>query len=177
MKKNILSSLVLLFFVFAFSSCEEDRHLDWRYINQQWFESERLRTDENGEKFWQETESGLLFRVINPGIGDNIYQFRPSDRSMVEIFYTGRFFNNKEFDSNLELPSEKRTHHLADFARGFSEALRMMKRNAIYEVIIPYELAYGKEGMMGISGITGITGIPPYSALQFRIELINFWTE
>ena len=156
--------LLLFLFVFAFSSCEEDRHLDWRYINVQWYEQERARLcEETGEKFWAETESGLLYRVINEGIGDDDYRGRPGNRSWVEIAYTGTFFNNAQFDSSTGM-----TNYLAGFVPGFQEALRMMKKNAIYEVILPYKIAYGDND--GGS-------IPPYSALQFKIELMNFGTE
>jgi FKBP-type peptidyl-prolyl cis-trans isomerase len=167
MKKYILSSFVLLFFVFTFSSCEEDRHLDWRYINQQWLEQQKLRiNEETGEKYWKETESGLLYRIINEGIGDPNSQGRPSNRSSVTIAYTGTLFNDARFDNR---PSDNPlVMPLRDFVRGFQEALRMMKLNGMIEVIIPYKLAYGD---------VGGSGIPPYSVLQFEIELMNFWTE
>jgi hypothetical protein len=155
---------IFLFSVFLFTSCDEDRHLDWQYINQQWFEQQRQRIDpETGERYWQESESGLLFRVINHGIGDGTFESRPSIRSRVEVRYEGTLFTGMEFDSRP----------IAEFAvgavvPGFTEALQMMQRNAIIQIIIPYHLGYGAGGM-------GIT-IPPYSALQFEIELHRFWT-
>jgi len=168
MKYKFLSILILFALAFAFSSCEEDRHLDWRYINMQWLEQQKARLcEETGERFWTETENGLLFRVINEGIGGNTFQYFPNERSVVRVAYNGRFFNNFQFDYRPTTdPIENR---LIVFVPGFQEALRMMKRNAILEIIIPYELGYGSGGM-GVA-------IPPYSVLQFRIEMINFWTE
>jgi|GEM_PF-6859095 len=165
MKYKFLSTLILFSLAFAFSSCEEDRHLDWRFINVQWFEQQRARLcEETGEKFWTETESGLLFRVIYPGIGDNDFTGRPGNRSVVTIEYIGTFFHGAEFDRSRPRAGGR----LSSFVPGFQEALRMMKQNAILEVIIPYELGYGSES----AGI-----IPPYSALQFRIKLVDFYTE
>ena len=161
---GVRGGLFFLFCVFLFTSCDEDRHLDWKYINQQWFEQQRQRIDpETGERFWNETESGLLFRIINPGIGDGTFETRPSIRSRVRVGYRGTLFTGVTFDSNTN----------AEFAvggvvPGFSEALQMMQRNGIIQIIIPYRLGYGDRGM-------GIT-IPPYSILQFEIELHNFWT-
>jgi len=160
--------LVGIFLAFAFSSCEEeDRHLDWRYLNMQWLEQQRARLcDETGEKFWTETESGLLYRRINRGIGDDTFEFRPSDGSVVVIDYVGRLFNGVEFDRRA--PENPLVGRLIGFVPGFQEVLRMMRQNAIYEVIIPYELGYGNN-RMGI--------IPPYSVLEFRVGLHSFFSE
>ena len=157
----------LLFFVFLFTSCDEDRHLDWKYINQQWFEQQRQRIDpETGERFWNETESGLLYRIINPGIGDGTYRSRPSIRSTAEIRYEGTFFTGTIFDSH-----PRRQFPVGGVVAGFTEALQMMQQNGIIQVIMPYRLGYGESGVIGLG-----MNIPPYSTLQFEIELHNFWT-
>ena len=165
--------LVGIFLAFAFSSCEEDRHLDWRFINMQWLEQQKARLcDETGEKFWTETESGLLFRVINEGIGNNDFTGRPSNRSWVVIKYEGKFLNNFSFDDRFRPNNEDNLEYgnsLTGFVPGFQEALRMMRQNAIIDVIIPYELGYGSDGMGA--------AIPPYSVIQFRIEMVRFFSE
>ena len=48
---------------------------------------------------------------------------------------------------------------------GFGEGLQLMSPGAEYEILIPWELAYGARG-------TG--SIPAYSALRFRIVLESF---
>jgi len=150
--------------IFLFTSCDQDRHHDWKYVNQQWFEMQRQRIDtETGERFWQETESGLLYRIVNRGIGGDTFEYFPSIRSAVSIRYYGTMLNGNRFDSNANM-----TGAVGSFVPGFTEALQKLRRNAIIQVIIPYHLAYGDQGM-------GIT-IPPYSVLQFEIELHNFWT-
>ena len=158
---KFLLSLFVLFSVFTFTSCKEDKYLDWKYINQQWYNQQKQMAATEGSE-WQITESGILYKVIGEGIGDNNYSGRPNDKSAVTITYTGRFFNDKSFDSNT-----KYSNYLSGFVPGFQESLKLMKRNAIYEVIIPYELGYGEDGG---------TSIPPYTTLQFRIELVEFWT-
>ena len=135
----------------------------WRNVNLQRFEQERQRIDpETGEQFWQETESGLLFRVINPGIGDGTFESRPSIQSSVQIRYEMTYFAGIRIDG-----SQNMVARVSLFIPGFQEALLLMQRNAIFQIIIPYNLAYGAQGL---------SGIPPYSALLSEIELINFWT-
>ena len=153
---KFLLSLFILSSVFMFTSCKEDQHLDWKYINQRWYNQEKQKAE------WQITDSGILYKVINGGIGDNNYTGRPSDKSAVTIAYTGSFFNDESFDNN-----DQYSDRLSSFVLGFQESLKMMKTNAIYEVVIPYELGYGKDGG---------ARIPPYTTLKFRIELIDFWT-
>jgi len=159
MKHTALLSLALIFF--AFTSCKEDKYLDWKYINQQWYEQQKQMAEQDDE--WNITSSGLLYKVINAGIGNDDYSGRPSDKSAVTIAYTGSYINNASFDSQPGY-----SEYLAGFVLGFQEAVKLMKLNGIYEVIIPYELAYGEDG----NGV-----IPPYSVLKFKIELIDFWTQ
>ena len=157
---KFLLSLFVLSSVFMFTSCKEDNYLDWKYINQRWYD--RAKQDAEQDAAWQITDSGVLYKVINEGIGDNDYRGHPSDKSAVTIAYTGSFFNDESFDDN-----DQYSGYLSSFVSGFQESLKMMKTNAIYEVIIPYELGYGEDGG---------ARIPPYTTLKFRIELIEFWT-
>ena len=133
----------------------------WKFINQRWYEQQKQMAVTKGSG-WQITDSGILYKVIYEGIGDNNYNGRPNDKSAVTISYTGYFFNDESFDSSTNY-----SNYLSGFVPGFQESLKLMKKNAIYEVIIPYELGYGEDGG---------TNIPPYTTLQFRIELVEFWT-
>ncbi len=150
-------TLFLLFFIslsfISLTSCKEDKYLDWRYINQQWLEQHK------NDEGWKTTASGLQYKVIYEGIGDD----RPSSKSAVTIAYTGTYINGVSFDSTTGYSG-----YLSSFVAGFQEGLKLMKENAIYEFRIPYELGYGDEG--------GST-IPPYTTLIFSVELKDFWTE
>ena len=48
---------------------------------------------------------------------------------------------------------------------GWTEALQLMSEGSAWELYIPYNLAYGEAGAPG--------AIPPYSALVFKVELIE----
>lgn len=163
--KQILLSLVILFSIFTFTSCKEDNHLDWKYINQQWYNQQKQIAAESDE--WHITDSGLLYKVINVGIGDNNYVGRPSDKSRAVFYCTGVLMNGETFQTTAVLGTNY-GETVSTWVSGVQEGLKMMKQNAKYEFVMPYELGYGEEGG---------TSIPPYTTLKFEIELIDFWTE
>ena len=61
---RLLLAAATLLAAFAFSSCERDKYLDWKYINQSWYDEHK------NDEGWHTTESGLMYRVIYDGIGD-----------------------------------------------------------------------------------------------------------
>lgn len=148
--KRITLFLLLFVTIASFTSCKKDKYLDWKYLNEQWLNEHR---EEAG---WITTESGLQYRKIKDGIGD----FTPSWKSYVIVSYTGSYVTGKTFET-----TEGGYLKVSDVVPGMQEALKMMKQNSIYELRIPQDIAYGKDG----SG-----AIPPYSVLLFRIELSNF---
>ena len=149
----LLSSAVLLS-AFALVSCKEDNYLDWKYMNQQWLESHQNDSE------WITTESGLQYRIIYGGYEDDART--PSSKSEVYVSYTGTYINGVRFDS-----AENGRLNVSSTVPGFQEGLKMMRRYAVYEFRIPYELGYGKKG----SG-----AIPPYTTLLFRVTMNNFRT-
>jgi len=48
---------------------------------------------------------------------------------------------------------------------GWTEALQLMDEGSVWQLFIPYNLAYGEAGAQG--------AIPPYAALVFKVELIE----
>ena len=149
---RLLLAAAALLATFAFSSCERDKYLDWKYINQSWYDEHK------NDEGWHTTESGLMYRVIYDGIGD----LKPGSKSAVLVSYRGTYFNGNEFDSG-----EMATLSVSGVVEGFAEGLKMMRKNAIYEFRIPQELGYGEEGS---------SPIPPYTTLIFRVELHDFQT-
>lgn len=101
-------------------------------------------------------DGGVLYRVIRPGKGPH-----PTDGNTVTITYEGRLADGTVFDST-DKPIEGK---VGNFIMGFSTALKAMPIGAEWEVFVPWQAAYGAQGM---------GTIPPFSALVFRLHLINF---
>ncbi len=108
------------------------------------------------QKGVKSTPSGLLYKVIKEGDGA-----MPADTSEVEVHYEGRLIDGSVFDSSYKR-GETATFAVNQVIKGWSEAVKLMKVGAEYEVCLPYELAYGERGTRGI---------PPFSTLIFKIEL------
>ena len=105
------------------------------------------------------TQSGLKYRVIKEGNGKS-----PSATDVVKVHYEGRLLNGNVFDSSYER-GEAIEFPLNRVIPGWTEGVQLMKEGAIYEFLIPSELAYGKAGAPG--------AIPPDSDLLFKVELIK----
>lgn len=108
------------------------------------------------QKGVKSTASGLLYKVIKEGDGA-----MPADTSEVEVHYEGKLIDGSVFDSSYKR-GETATFAVNQVIKGWSEAVKLMKVGAEYEVCLPYEIAYGERGTRGI---------PPYSTLIFKIEL------
>ena len=104
--------------------------------------------------------SGLQYKVIKVGNGA-----MPKDTSVVEVKYEGRFINGKVFDStkknNGGNPIQLRANQVI---KGWTEALVHMPAGSVWEIYVPYDLAYGDREQGDVK---------PYSALIFTIELVS----
>ncbi len=102
----------------------------------------------------QETDSGLQYKVIEPGTGR-----QPGPDDKVLVHYRGRTVEGKEFDSSY------RRGHPSEFSLdrvilGWREGLQLMREGGTYELYVPYELAY-------------ISGPLAYKTLIFEIKLVS----
>lgn len=105
-----------------------------------------------------ETASGLQYKVITEGKGDN-----PTPEDVVEVHYTGKLLDGTVFDSSVER-GETVKFPLNGVIPGWTEGLQLMKPGAKYMLYIPSALAYGDRG----------TGpIPAGATLIFEVELIS----
>jgi len=120
---------------------------------------------------WNKTESGLLYRVIEEGEGDN-----PQPRDNVQAHYTGTLVDGTQFDSSIGgAPLGFGLYHgpPRGVIEGWVEGILLMKKGAQYELVIPAELAYGERGYP-VDPRSGGVGIPPNALLRFTVELVDF---
>lgn len=102
-------------------------------------------------------KSFIQYKVIKEGSGA-----MPKDTSLVKVHYEGKTIDGKVFDSSYgKEPADMRVNQVI---KGFTQALVHMPEGSIWEVYIPQELAYGERQAREIQ---------PFSALIFKIELLN----
>ena len=152
MKTTKILSLILV--IILVSGCKQNDWLDWKTQNEMWLQQNAQREGV------QTTPTGLQYKCIFAGHESSA---RPDDAKMVTIKYSGKLINGYEFDAN-----DNYTGYVSHFKAGFAEGLKKMHEFGIYELYIPYDLVYGKDG----TGTEGTSShIPPYSTLIFYVEL------
>ena len=104
------------------------------------------------------TDSGLQYVVEKEGTGK-----QPTATSEVTVHYTGKLLDGTVFDSSINR-GEPATFPLNRVIPGWTEGLQLMKEGSIYELYIPYDLAYGPDGA---------GPIPPKADLIFKVELLE----
>jgi len=102
------------------------------------------------------TESGLQYKIINPGEGD-----APSAKDTVKVNYRGTLIDGTEFDKSQE-PIEFGLDHVIP---GWTEGLQLLKKGGKAELYIPAKLAYGTHSPN--------PAIPANSVLVFEVELLD----
>lgn len=115
-----------------------------------------------GEPGYKKTKSGLVYKVITEGKGEN---FKEQDEILVN--YRGTHIDGKEFDKSAEPVAFR----MSGTVPGFAEMLKLMKPGMKVEVIIPAELAYGAEGSR--NPMSGEVVIGPNETLVFEMEAVG----
>lgn len=107
------------------------------------------------------TESGLVFRVLEPGHGP-----RPQANNRVQVHYEGRLPDGTVFDSSYKRghPSE---FGLSDVIPGWTEGLQLLEGGGKAKLTIPARLAYGRRGKK--------PDIPGCATLVFEVELLGIY--
>ena len=108
------------------------------------------------------TGSGLQYKVLREGQGHE-----PSPLGEVEVHYKGSLIDGTVFDSSYER-GESISFLLAQVIPGWAEGVQLMSQGAVYEFYIPFDLAYGPQGIPGV--------VPPYSTLIFEVELLTVYS-
>jgi FKBP-type peptidyl-prolyl cis-trans isomerase FklB len=97
------------------------------------------------------TESGLQYRIVNPGDGA-----RPVPTDLVRVNYRGTLVDGKEFDAGEDV-----TFSLNGVIRGWTEGLQLIGEGGRIELFVPTELAYQNRGPLS------------HRALIFDVELLE----
>lgn len=117
-------------------------------------DGEKLIKDKLAEGY-QKTESGLVYKIDNPGEGDKVTR---DDK--IKIAYVGKHVNGEVFDQ-----SEGYSAQASGFIPGFTEGLTLLGKGGSATLVIPADLAYGVNGA-GQS-------IGPNETLIFEISILD----
>jgi FKBP-type peptidyl-prolyl cis-trans isomerase FklB len=124
-------------------------------------ESKEFMAENKKKEGVNTTKSGLQYRVLKEGAGNS-----PGPKDFVKVNYKGAFIDGKEFDSSKGEPTRVKADGVI---KGWTEALAMMKPGAKWQLFVPPDLGYGRNG----SG----PNIPPNKVLVFDVELVTVESE
>jgi FKBP-type peptidyl-prolyl cis-trans isomerase len=110
------------------------------------------------DKGFKKTASGIAYKVLKQGAGENF-----NDSATVDVVYVGKHIDGKEFDNSQGKPVP---FSLKMTVPGFREIISMMKPGGKVLAIIPGELAYGEQG-------NPQGGIGPFETLVFEITAMG----
>jgi len=122
-------------------------------------ESEAFLADNANKEGVVVTESGLQYKVLEPGDGDS-----PGVADTVTVHYRGTLVDGTQFDSSYDR-GEPVSFPVGGVIPGWTEALQLMKPGAKWQLFIPAELAYGERGAGQEIG--------PNATLLFDVELLS----
>jgi len=107
------------------------------------------------------TASGLEYIEVEAGMGAQAEAGKD-----VSVHYTGKFQDGRVFDSSLArgVPISFQLG-VGRVIKGWDEGIALMKVGGKAQLVIPPELAYGKNGAGEV--------IPPDTTLVFDVELVE----
>ena len=108
-----------------------------------------------------ETESGLQYLIVEPGIGDS-----PPENSYITVHQRCQLLNGNIIEDTYKenKPSEVKLEELIE---GYREGILLMNKGSRFKFFIPPHLGWGQKG-------TG-NKIPPNAVLIFDVRLVDFW--
>ena len=77
------------------------------------------------------TESGLQYKVLEPGEGDS-----PGPTDVATVHYRGTLIDGTQFDSSYDR-GQPATFPVGGVIAGWTEALQLMKPGAKWQLVIP----------------------------------------
>ena len=103
--------------------------------------------------------SGLQYKVLTAGTGPT-----PKADDTVTVNYQGTLIDGTEFDSSYKRGTPAK-FGVSQVIPGWTEALKLMKVGAQWQLFIPANLAYGEQGAGRVIG--------PNTVLIFKVELLS----
>ena len=116
------------------------------------------------EKFGelQRTDSGLYFKVLQPGQGDE----KPPRGKLCSVRYRGTFLDGRVFDQTRDDAPRQFRVGVGHVIKGWDQTLADMRKGEKRLIVVPYWLGYGEQGK--------IPYILPRATLVFEIELLGW---
>ena len=105
------------------------------------------------------TESGLRIRTLQEGTGKTI-----TEQDLLALNMTGMIKGGEKIHQSQ--PGQPDIFAPDQVIPGLREALLTMKKDGVYQVVIPPELAYGATPPAGAP-------IPPNATLEFRVQVLG----
>lgn len=138
---------------------EEDAPKLWKGPEDQSEQVAPGKIDEDAEKAFKTTDSGLKYRILRKGDKEA----KPTATDRVTVHYKGWLDDETIFDSSYQR-GDTIAFGLNQVVKGWTEGLQLVGKGGMIELIIPSELGYGARG----GG-----PIPPNATLHFLVELIE----
>lgn len=105
----------------------------------------------------KKTSSGLLYKIEKEGTGAF-----PKSTDTVVVNYAGTLIDGTEFDSSYKR-KEPLSIRLDSVIPGWTEGVQLIKKGGKIKMVLPPDLAYGKDGIPG----------NPNATLVFDVELLD----
>ena len=115
--------------------------------------------DDDAPGGFQETESGLKYRVLRKSDGR-----KPTARDTVTVNYRGWLDSGKEFDSSYKR-GEPISFPLNGVIPGWTEGMQLIGEGGMIELWLPSRLGYGSAGPPG--------SVPHNATFHFIVQLIS----
>lgn len=116
------------------------------------------------------TPSGIVLETIQEGTGPN-----PEKGGDILAHYILMNSMGDTLQSSFEMVEKYKqplnAFSLAGVVQGWQEGMPMMKKGGKYRLYVPFQLAYGDQGMFNPQ--SNSYDIQPYESLVFYIELLN----
>lgn len=129
---------------------------------------DKFRAEFAKEKGVKQTESGLLYQIIDAGSAKH-----PTKDDVVTVQYTGTLIDGQKFDSSYDR-QDPTMFLLGQVIPGWVEGIQLIGVGGKIKLVIPPNLAYGDQSMPAQPGYAAIT---PGSTLVFEVELSDIYDD